>query len=191
MKCENCPEVRCEIAEKSRRGKTATVEPKKVEKSTPKLFSDNGRPYCLNLARLDFTFHDEADHYELNLHVYKFVRQSKSQLSNFISNLFLRFLDSSLIDVDAQPNYVRVTVKGKIFQMALNDEIHVSASTSKRSQTTGHLLITMPKLNPENCLTFKAGGGKSSIEENRVVKFSSPVNIRNIVVDESEVPPLI
>lgn len=51
-----------------------------------------------------------------------------------------------MIDVDAQPNYVRATVKHKIFQLALNDEIRLSATTSKRSQITGHLLITMPKL---------------------------------------------
>lgn len=41
---------------------------------------------------------------------------------------------------------MRVTVKQKIFQLALNEEIRTSAATSKRSQITGHLLITMPKL---------------------------------------------
>lgn len=37
-------------------------------------------------------------------------------------------------------------MKQKTFQLALNDEIRLDAATSKRSQTTGHLLITMPKL---------------------------------------------
>lgn len=60
--------------------------------------------------------------------------------------LFCRYLDTSLIDVDAQPKYVRVTVKQKTFQLALNDEIRMDAATSKRSQTTGHLVINMPKL---------------------------------------------
>lgn len=57
-----------------------------------------------------------------------------------------RYLETSLIDVDVQPAYVRVTVKNKIFQMALNEEVRTSDATSKRSQTTGYLLITMPKL---------------------------------------------
>lgn len=57
-----------------------------------------------------------------------------------------RFLDTSLIEVDVQPKYVRVTVKQKIFQMALNDEIKIAESTSQRSQITGSLLIVMPKL---------------------------------------------
>lgn len=38
-------------------------------------------------------------------------------------------------------------MKGKIFQIALRDEIKIEQSTSQRSMTTGHLLITMPKLN--------------------------------------------
>lgn len=57
-----------------------------------------------------------------------------------------RYLETSLIDVDVQPAYVRVTVKNKIFQMALSEEVRTSDATSKRSQTTGYLLITMPKL---------------------------------------------
>lgn len=60
--------------------------------------------------------------------------------------LLRRYLDTSLIDVDAQPKYIRVTVKQKVFQLALNEEIRMDAATSKRSQATGHLLVTMPKL---------------------------------------------
>lgn len=63
-----------------------------------------------------------------------------------VKNSLIRYLETSLIDVDIEPNYVRVTVKGKIFQMALNEEVRTSDATLKRSQTTGHLLITMPKL---------------------------------------------
>lgn len=51
-----------------------------------------------------------------------------------------------MIDADIQPNYVRVTAKQKIFQLALDQEIRTSDSTIQRSQTTGHLLIIMPKL---------------------------------------------
>lgn len=69
--------------------------------------------------------------------------ENKLKLTHFI---FTRFLDTSLIDVDLQPKYVRVTVKQKIFQIALNDEIKISESTTQRSQMTGNLLIIMPKL---------------------------------------------
>jgi protein TilB len=91
--------------------------------------------------------------------------------------------------VDVQPNYVRVTIKGKIFQMALNDEIRIDESSSKRSQTTGRLLIVMPKLNCTNATSSVAE--KSSAQSKPKEKLNSAVNIRNIFVDESEVPPLI
>lgn len=58
----------------------------------------------------------------------------------------IRHLDTSLINVDLESNYVRVTIKGKIFQISLRDEIRIEKSTSQRSMTTGHLLIVMPKL---------------------------------------------
>jgi protein TilB len=106
-----------------------------------------------------------------------------------IENLItFRFLDTSLIDVDVQPNYVRVTIKDKIFQMALNDEVQIDASTSKRSQITGHLLIVMPKLRAS--INFPAETSSKIITKSSD-KLKEAVNIRNIVIDESEVPPLI
>lgn len=105
-----------------------------------------------------------------------------------------RFLDTSLIGIDVQPNYVRVTIKGKIFQIALNDEVRTDASTSQRSMATGHLLVTMPKLKaselvviPDSTEKFKASTAKSGEKG----ELKAVVNIRNLVIDESEIPPLI
>lgn len=58
-----------------------------------------------------------------------------------------RYMDTALIDVDLQPLYVRVTVKDKIFQISLPEEVSINESMAVRSQTTGHLLITMRKCN--------------------------------------------
>lgn len=81
--------------------------------------------------------------------------------------------------------------------MALNDEVRIDESTSKRSQITGHLLIIMPKLNVNNAiksvrdecapLVTKVSKSKKAAEK----KASGAVDIRNIIIDESEVPPLI
>lgn len=92
-----------------------------------------------------------------------------------------------MIDVDVQPNYVRVMIKGKIFQMALADEIRIDESTSKRSQVTGHLLVAMPKLNVENLLSVVKG---TELHVNRATSLTQTVNIRN-TVDHSEIPSLI
>lgn len=60
---------------------------------------------------------------------------------------FCRYMDTSLIEVDVQPIYVKVSIKGKIFQFVLPEEVATEKSTAQRSQTTGHLVITMPKVN--------------------------------------------
>ncbi len=53
---------------------------------------------------------------------------------------------TTLIDADVQPTYVKVVVKGKIFQLVLPEEVRPDSSYAQRSQTTGHLIVTMPKV---------------------------------------------
>ena len=55
-------------------------------------------------------------------------------------------MDSSLLSVDIQPTFLRVTLKGKSLQLALSEEVMPDSSTAKRSQTTGYLVLTMPKV---------------------------------------------
>ena len=47
-----------------------------------------------------------------------------------------------------QPTYVRVTAKKNVLQLVLPSEVLTDASIAKRSSTTGHLLLTCPKLCP-------------------------------------------
>lgn len=111
-------------------------------------------------------------------------------------SLLFRFLDTSLIEVDVQINYVRVTIKGKVFQMALKDEIKIDESSSKRSQATGHLLIVMPKLN-FNSIHFdmKKGCQRKCLKNEFNKELTGVVNIKNILkqqsYNDSDVPPLV
>ncbi|CAK1550051.1 unnamed protein product [Leptosia nina] len=127
-KCEHAPEVRYEI-EHMRQLKLKSYEPqpKEEEKRGYKYFATDGRPFNINQPKIDFLFNDsEPDKYELDLAIYK-------------------YLDTSLLEIDVQPNYVRVIIRGKIFQLHLPDEVDISNSTAQRSQITGHLVVTMPK----------------------------------------------
>ena len=62
----------------------------------------------------------------------------------------------SQVDADVQPNYVRVTTghaihegrKKSYLQLLLPSEVLTDSSSAKRSATTGHLLLTCPKLHP-------------------------------------------
>ncbi|KAH3759069.1 tilB protein [Pelomyxa schiedti] len=59
---------------------------------------------------------------------------------------FEKYMDTSLISVDCQPKYVRITAKKKVLQLNLPEEISPGKGKAERSQTTGHLLLTLPKV---------------------------------------------
>jgi protein TilB len=48
--------------------------------------------------------------------------------------------------VDVQPNYVRVTIKGKILQLVLPCEVFTDRSVAQRNIITGGLLVIMPRI---------------------------------------------
>lgn len=56
------------------------------------------------------------------------------------------YLDSSLIDVDIHPTFIRIIIKGKLLRLVLPCEVRVSESKCQRSKVTGSLLVIMPKV---------------------------------------------
>ncbi|XP_055682678.1 protein tilB isoform X2 [Lutzomyia longipalpis] len=180
-KSEHSPEMRVEIARQHSKAHEIppTCDPLAPPKRTLKLFSSSGRAFCINEPKIDFHFRDKPDSFELELLVY-------------------RFLDTAHLSIDVQPNYVRVSVKKKIFQLALDEEVKCDESTSQRSDITGHLLIKMPKLHGK---IVKESGFNSKDAVKVVEKDknndnkSKCVDYRNIVKDckdiEDEIPDLI
>jgi hypothetical protein len=57
-----------------------------------------------------------------------------------------RFMDTEELDVDVQPTYVRVTMRKKILQLVLDEEVKVDESSAKRLIGSKRLEITMPKV---------------------------------------------
>nr|CAB3263528.1 protein tilB homolog [Phallusia mammillata] len=134
-KVDYTPESRTLIQNKLQENREKTAETKFKEPTNEKrrhrLFNDEGNPMNVNEAKVDFTLTETEDDCSLILDV-----------------ACWKYLDTSLIDADVQPWYVRVTMKGAILQLVLMDEVKPDSSTAQRSQTTGHLIITMPKLYP-------------------------------------------
>nr|XP_019579560.1 PREDICTED: protein tilB homolog [Rhinolophus sinicus] len=126
------PESRLETLrhiEKQREDQEKLRGKKKKVKLPRTLVTEDGKALNVNEPKLDFSLKDDEKRNQiiLDLAVY-------------------RYMDTSLIDVDVQPTYVRVMVKGKPFQLVLPAEVKPDSSSVKRSQTTGHLLICMPKV---------------------------------------------
>ena len=77
---------------------------------------------------------------------YEFLfQESKDKTCILLEVQIPRFMDTSLVNVDLHPTYVRLDIKGKFTQLKFEEEILVDKSKIQRSQTTGGLLITMPK----------------------------------------------
>lgn len=88
-------------------------------------------------------------------------------------------MDTNLIDVDLQPIYVKITIKGKVFQIVFPEEVAVDRSVAQRSQTTGHLVLKLPKSN------FKVGKFKEKKVETTEEKKKTTQNVY-LEIEEKE-----
>ena len=83
---------------------------------------------------------------------YKFtLDESKTDV---IVDIFLpKNLDSSLIDVHAQPTFVCVVIKTKVLRLKFDAEVTPDNGSAKRSKVTGNLLLTFPKIKQGELVT--------------------------------------
>ncbi|CAL4059339.1 unnamed protein product, partial [Meganyctiphanes norvegica] len=157
---EHSPEARVAMhreIEQRRAGKNTKENEKKNKKKERPLFSKDGRPLNLNEAKLDFTFKEdeELNAYVLDVDTY-------------------RYMDASQVKCEVEPWYVQVTVKGKMLQLVMFEEVRPGQSTAQRSQITGHLVITMPKLSaPIGSVDKQKIQAMDSIENKRLQRKSS------------------
>ncbi|XP_048451972.1 dynein axonemal assembly factor 11 isoform X2 [Rhincodon typus] len=128
---EYTPESRLEVHRHIEKMRKLKDKDKNQGKQKPQriLITSEGRVLNVNEPKIDFKLTDDEENNQfiLDLAVY-------------------RHMDTSLLDIDVQPTYVCVMVKGKVFQLVLPEEVKPDSSSAKRSQTTGHLLVTMPKV---------------------------------------------
>jgi len=140
---EYCPEVRVADAREAREQREQQEEARqKGRRGGPgdnmfqdqimgerRLLKEDGTPVQMNTAKWPFAIEDDG--------------------ATIIVDVALpKFLDSAQIDADVQPTYVRVTAKKNHLQVILPAEVLAHASTAKRSATTGHLLLSCPKVLP-------------------------------------------
>ena len=76
-----------------------------------------------------------------------------------------KFLDTSLMDVDVHPDFIRITVKGKVTQLQLPQEVRTDNAHCQRSKTTGALLVTcVPAFNTRTHTYMFTPDGMSSTD---------------------------
>jgi protein TilB len=125
------PESRTEVhqymAEKRKKERAKSPEGLQHHKRKVGLERD-GKMLNVNEARYDFQLRDDDENNQFILEV-----------------AIPRYMDTSLVECDVQPKYVRLKIKGKVLQLVLDEEVSSDRSCAQRSQTSGHLVLTLPK----------------------------------------------
>ncbi|XP_076602185.1 dynein axonemal assembly factor 11 [Chaetodon auriga] len=183
--CAFTPESRLEAHRHlEQKRKTQEKEEEKKPKAPRTLITADGRVMNVNEPKLDFCLTEDEDNgaVVLELAVY-------------------RHMDSSLLDVDVQPTYARVSVRGKIFQIVLPAEVKPDSSTAQRSQTTGHLLLTMPRAEgeikvtetvphpPRACQTRRSGSPEDNKRKDLVPERLEVDASKHTAVDLANIVP--
>ncbi|OXB54200.1 hypothetical protein ASZ78_002521 [Callipepla squamata] len=166
------PESRLEThryIEEKRKAKDNIRGSKKKEKPLPTLVTAEGKVLNVNVPKLNFSLKDDEENNQfiLDLAVY-------------------RHLDTSLLDVDVQPTYIRVMVKGKAFQLVLPEEVKPDSSSAKRSQTTGHLVVSMPKVKEVILAKRKLSTSVKPSDNNTMQKSTRSRQVEKLEVDPSK-----
>lgn len=98
---------------------------------------------------------------------WEFTMEEEDGEGNCILRISLsRFLDTSLIDVDVHPTYVSVIIKGRVFRILWPEEVKASEGKCQRSQTSGELMIKVPKVNYSKVLADLRKKEKEEEENN-------------------------
>jgi len=122
-------------ANERRRMGTEKKEPRQV----PGVYNARGEIRQCNEGKYDFNIDDTSD------------------TTMIIFELGVpKYLDTSALDVDVNPLYVRCVVKEKVTQLKLPAEVRPDAAKVQRSRTTGMLRIEMPLLEPGRVKNPKA-----------------------------------
>ncbi|EZA62860.1 hypothetical protein DMN91_001529 [Ooceraea biroi] len=173
------PEDRVAIAERFKKKQERRNRPDKNDnqlKRVLKLFAPDGRAYNINQAKVPFKLNDDDDPNFVILEVSVY-----------------RHLDTSYINVDVNPTYVRVTIKGKVLQLTLPCEVSVEKSNVQRNTATGSLVINMARLIPSTLITRKyesVTAKKESKEREKKIIIQPPATSKRVLLEIGPAPDI-
>ncbi|XP_028918296.1 protein tilB homolog isoform X3 [Ornithorhynchus anatinus] len=179
------PESRLEThryMEEERKSKKNPSEKKKKQKPPKTLITAEGRVLNINEPKLDFSLLDDEENNQLILDLAVY-----------------RYLDTSLIDVDVQPTFIRVLVKGKVKEIITayrKTTKSVKTSDSRKPETKkSNKQIETLEVDPS---IYSYPDVTSIVQETRSVPGpgrsehqKSPCAEESAFDDNPEVPPLI
>jgi len=147
-------------------------------KGPPSIYKENGDIRICNQGKYEFYLDED---------------NFKTGLTTFELKI-PKFLDTTQVQCDLNPWYVRVDVKGKITQLKFSYEIITSKATVQRSQITGYLVIKAPmveylkkwemcEINKIACLNTEKDKSKKKALNNNI----NNKNPNNYIINNIEV----
>lgn len=103
-----------------------------VKKEPPSVYNERGEIRMMNQGKYEFSLFDDVEKERIRFEL-----------------KVPKYLDTSDMEVDLNPLYVRIRVRDKYTQIRFSHEIIVEKSTVQRSQANGALVIVCPKLDPD------------------------------------------
>lgn len=100
----------------------------KAREGPPPLHNKQGKIFQCNEGKYEFRYSESEDETMWSLEV-----------------KVPKFLSTNLLDVDLHPEHVTIKIKDKYLQLEHPEMVLVEKSAVQRSQTTGALVIKMPK----------------------------------------------
>jgi len=99
-------------------------------------------------------------------------------------------LDTSYVNVDINPTYVRVSIKGKILQLTLPCEVCIEKSNIQRNTTTGSLVINMARLIPSTLITRNLAKKESNERKKKVITIKAPATSKRVLLEIGPAPDI-
>lgn len=87
-----------------------------------------------------------------------------------------KYLDTSLIDVDSHPTYVTIIIKNKTLRLSFPEEVKCDLGKAERSQVTGALRLTFPKVDFQKSAQRSLYGKKDDGKREKIMKTKQPVH---------------
>ncbi|OUM57016.1 hypothetical protein PIROE2DRAFT_65242 [Piromyces sp. E2] len=137
-------------------------EKKKVKKQKPIFSEDGSRVLQRNEGKYPFQF-------------------TNTDKLLILEVFITKFMETSLIDVDVHPTWIRVTIKGKDLILTLEDEVYCDDRnvTCERSKCSGTLMITMVKVNKSKDGEFYLDKGLTEEDTEHAKEEEEPVDIHD------------
>ena len=143
--CDHTPEVRTEIYREMAEQKAEKEAEEKSRRPRERDYANEHKTAAASATTKESCFFPDGRVKQTNQGGFKFSFEENRRFLTLRVQI-PRFVDTSLVEADVQPTYVTIVIKNKVLRLELPGEVKPDSGKCERSQTTGELKLTLPKV---------------------------------------------